>query len=300
MMEQDSVDENALNVSGEIQLPEIYPEDDRAEDMPTMRAEIVYPKPAYSISLMTKEDSREVSLTSTANDTESDEQHLDAQSDISDTFSVASSIRSFKKHDYKKLVTMVTKLKQDNFALTEALDHARASDIAMLKTKLRGAHADMMRLKQNNAELKERIQVLEDKLFKILSDQVDNKEDDDSSNAALTGAASISDVIRQKMKQKQSSQVQLGVNTVDQQRSKEDDPSTTSPEMIESIVIPPLGGNNRLTNSVKASYVALQNRCKYLENLRISYEKTMQMLQVSKVGLYMSSMTNYIALNVPY
>jgi len=72
-------------------------------------------------------------------------------------------------NDARKAIQKMNKLKEENALLKEALEMANATDITTLKSKLRGSHADLVRLRQNNSELKDRIQILEGRLFSALS-----------------------------------------------------------------------------------------------------------------------------------
>lgn len=173
------------------------------------------------------------------------------------------------------------KLKQENDALREALEQARAADIALLKTRLRAAQADIIHYKQLNSELKGRIQTLEEKLFKILSDQYER--DTDSS----TSGGSVSQMLKEKLRQKNLAS-QLGFphhslhnshgSEVDSQVHNEiedtDDPHQRSNSQGST-------HNVKLTDGVKASYVTLQNRCRHFESLSASCEKKIKMLEVS-------------------
>lgn len=88
------------------------------------------------------------------------------QSVYSDSLSISN--KSTKSKDFKKSLFKINKLKEENAALHELLSKANASDIAMLKSKLRSTNADIVRLRQTNSDLKDKIQILESKLFESL------------------------------------------------------------------------------------------------------------------------------------
>jgi hypothetical protein len=174
---------------------------------------------------------------------------------------------------------MIQKLKQENEALKDALEQARAADVAMLKTRLRAVQADLLHYKQLNTELKERIQTLEEKFFKALSDQYERGDD------STVATKSISQTLKERLKQKQLAS-QLGFPHHEQQQYAGDILSQSSyfaeEEPPESL--PKTGGiyqGVKLTDGVKASYLALQNRCRHLESLNASYEKTVKLMQVN-------------------
>eukprot|EP01031_Cornospumella_fuschlensis_P032961 gene32961-39864_t len=100
--------------------------------------------------------------------TESDDLN-DNLSVISDSFSLAS--KTLRKHDLKKISAVIQKLKQENAALRDTLSKMKATDVAMLKNRLRGAQSDSLRLKQVNTEMKERVQLLEERIFALLAEQ---------------------------------------------------------------------------------------------------------------------------------
>ncbi len=85
---------------------------------------------------------------------------LDNQSIMSDLLSA-----NGKSIKLKKFTNLINKLKNENAMLRDLLEKANAVDIATLRTKLRGSNADLSKLRQHNAELKDRVQTLEAKLF---------------------------------------------------------------------------------------------------------------------------------------
>jgi hypothetical protein len=93
----------------------------------------------------------------------------DTQSVYSDIISATGKSSRVSINDAKRTVYKMNKLKEENLLLRESLEKANATDITTLMAKLRGCNADIVRLRQNNAELKDRIQVLEGRLFNALS-----------------------------------------------------------------------------------------------------------------------------------
>jgi hypothetical protein len=122
-----------------------------------MSANYKHSIPVYSDESNSTEHDVTVSLSGT-------DEFNDTHSIFSETGSKASRL-----NDSRKGLQKINKLKEENAMLKESLEKANASDITMLKSKLRGSHADLVRLRQNNSELKDRIQILEGRLFSALS-----------------------------------------------------------------------------------------------------------------------------------
>lgn len=165
-----------------------------------------------------------------------------------DTASVSS--RPSKHMDTKKTVYKLNRLKEENLLLKESLEKANATDITMLKAKLRGSNADLVRLRQNNAELKDRIQVLEGRLFSALSSQstVSRK-----AHEIPTKSVSFAD----------------------------DDKGSASVPIVT--VEPVILKVDKLNDGDRAHYMdmikSLQSRCKHLARLIQSYETKINLLQ---------------------
>jgi hypothetical protein len=140
----------------------------------------------------------------------------------------------------------MNKLKEENMLLKEALEKANASDITMLKSKLRGSHADLVRLRQNNSELKDRIQILEGRLFSALSLQT-------TKNSNIIDNA--------------------------QDTTKSLDLPTTNTSTVDGTTIL----DSRFTSSERAHLMdmvkSLQTRCKHLARLVQSYESKISIMQ---------------------
>lgn len=168
----------------------------------------------------------------------------DTHSIFSDSMSLAS--KASKLNDAKKSVHKINKLKEENALLREALEKANASDVTMLKSKLRGSNADLVRLRQNNMELKDRIQVLEGRLFNALSLQSTRGKGVPGGNDEASSGQ----------------------------------PLPTLPEFYTNTS---QSLDNKFTSSERAHLMdmikSLQSRCKHLARLVQSYETKMSVLQ---------------------
>lgn len=181
----------------------------------------------------------------------------DTHSVFSETASVTS--RSSKHLDAKKTLYKLNKLKEENIVLKESLEKANATDITMLKAKLRGSNADLVRLRQNNSELKDRIQVLEGRLFSALSAQTIS-----SRKVAEVPVKSVS--------------------FADDDRGSAATPVITMEEAPVPVPkVEKMSDHDRghLMDMIKS----LQSRCKHLARLVQSYETKIGILQESKDSL---------------
>ena len=178
---------------------------------------------------------------------------LSGTDELNDTHSVFSDIVSTtskhsKLNDAKKLLHKMNKMKGENLLLKDALEKANASDITMLKTRLRGVNADLVRVRQNNSELKDRIQILEGRLFNALSSQ--------------TSKISSS------------------------KTDHEGEPSSTLPVNVVSVperATSPIQYDSKFTSSERANLMdmirSLQSRNKHLARLVQSYETKINAMQ---------------------
>jgi hypothetical protein len=114
----------------------------------------------------------------------------DNQSIISDAQSINS------RNSLKKALSTISKLKRENSALHEALIKANAMDLVLLSTKLRGSHADLVRCKQTMSEMRDRIQVLEEKLFSALHSSQKHSTSIDIDSRAQSVKFELSDADR--------------------------------------------------------------------------------------------------------
>jgi hypothetical protein len=192
------------------------------------------PKPITSDESNSTEHDVTVSLSGT-------DDNNDGNTVFSDSISLASKVS--KVHDTKRSLHKMAKLKEENMLLKEALEKANASDITMLNSKLRGAHADLVRLRQNNMELKDRIQVLEGRLFSALSSQ--------TPSTGSSGTPSTS----------------TEPDAIEQRTIQPTDSKFTSSERVH------------LMDIIKS----LQSRCKHLSRLTQSYESKIAQLESDRV-----------------
>lgn len=209
---------------------------------------------------------------SSVTETESDELN-DNQSIFSDSLSISN--RSIKKSE-RKLLMALQKLKQENITLRDNLESARANDVTILKTKLRGAHADIVRLKTNNSELKDRVQILEEKLFKSLS--VSANETDDGGTTKLSATEKL------RLRAQKMHQSSLTSTNPENGSDPNASTSTNSNDPISTIYVK----DEQVTDSTaqfSETYLHLVQRCKHLEKLQRAYEKKMTIMQVRKFNL---------------
>lgn len=101
---------------------------------------------------------------------------IDNDSVYSDIASVSS--RHSKTPDVKQYIRLLAKLKNENMLLRESLEKTNLTDIVTLKTALRGSKSDIIQLRQYNSELKDRVQILEQRLFDALAN-LTSKEGND-------------------------------------------------------------------------------------------------------------------------
>jgi DNA-binding transcriptional MerR regulator len=189
----------------------------------------------------------------------------------------------------EKLLSVLKKLKKENFSLKESLEQAQVNDLTLLKTKLRGTNADLMRYKLVNAELKEKIQSLEDRITNLLDeDKVPERGE------KLT----VVDLISQKLKQKkaldqfqQQNQPQPSddgeggafknrdiIPSPSQNKNGSSDPAFSSPGLPPSLSI---------NEGEKQSHYSLLTKCRHYEKLLKVYEKNMAVMQVNLLYFYL-------------
>jgi hypothetical protein len=197
--------------------------------------------------------------------TESESDGFNDNASVSDTLSFSS--RAIKKVDFKKIAASMHRLKQENAALRDSLTRMNATDVALLRVKLRGANADMQQLKQLNSQLKERVQILEEKLVYIASEQSDSR-------------VSAQERIRIRLQQAQT-------------RSKQSEAKSSERSMNRS------SGDdiNLITNHLPSSSADMsameqqvrqwQRKHRHAEKLLQSYEVRMQLMQVHCIMLYL-------------
>jgi hypothetical protein len=220
---------------------------------------------------------------SSVTETESDEFN-DNQSIFSDSLSISN--RSVKKSE-RKLLMALQKLKQENITLRENLESARANDVTILKTKLRGANADIVRLKTNNSELKDRVQILEEKLFKALS--ISATEIDEGGTAKLSATEKL------RLRAQKLHQPPTNADTTNEKNA----PSINTNESVPIYVKEEPGTMNQasdVTAQFSETYLHLVQRCKHLEKLQRAYEKRMSIMQVRAMLCTCVDYSNYIVL----
>ena len=218
-----------LNIQGELNV---------------MSSSFKHPLPINSDESNSTEHDATVSLSGT-----------DEINDNQSVFSDAGS-RASRSNDTRKALHKMNKLKEENALLREALEKANATDITTLKSKLRGSHADLVRLRQNNSELKDRIQILEGRLFSALS----------MTSTAVKNTHDISTT---------SDTDRENVNAIE-----------SDPMLSTNLLEPPQ--KERFTNGDRAHLMdmirSLQSRCKHLARLVQSYETKMSVLQAEVDG----------------
>ena len=197
----------------------------------------------------------------------------DQQSIISDSISVASNnhqLQHSKKADYKKMIMKLNRLKEENAVLREHLEKAKAQDVATLRAQLRGANVDLLRYKQLNAELKERIQSVEAKLFTALGllGEVNNKK---SVTSGATSAIDVPHSIDDEFQDAKDGSVDASVSVAAKHIHASD---------IDDLVERSRSNlaKQRVLSS-KALTKSLQSQCSHLQRLTASYEKRIQAMQ---------------------
>eukprot|EP00981_Chlorochromonas_danica_P002133 scaffold424_cov165-Ochromonas_danica.AAC.33 len=176
-----------------------------------------------------------------------------------------------------KLLAMAKRLKQENVLLRESLEKAKASDVAVLRTKLRAAQADLQRLREINADLRERNEVLEDRLAKVLSDQMQQQQTGAGSSAGK--ATDVRTKLAQALKRQRHSTLtstseksvgQVAV-VVEQQQGEEGEEEEEEGMKASS--------SNGTLESEEQTIVKLQRRLRHTESLLKAYEVKINMLE---------------------
>lgn len=199
----------------------------------------------------------------------------DQQSIISDSISVTSNNRHLlqhsKKADYKKVIMKLNRLKEENAVLREHLEKAKAQDVATLRAQLRGANVDLMRYRQLNAELKDRIQSVEARLFTALGSlgEVNSKK---SYTRGVSPAIDVSQsIIDDEFHDAKDGSVDASVSVAAEyihERDIYDLVERSRSNVAKQRVL----SSNALTKS-------LQSKCTHLQRLTTSYEKRIQAMQ---------------------
>eukprot|EP01033_Poteriospumella_lacustris_P007166 gene7166-5158_t len=198
---------------------------------------------------------------------------LDNESVISEAISQLS-IRSFKRQDGKKLLGTIQRLKQENISLREALNSTNVLDLATMRNKLRGANADLVRVRQTNSELREKIQTLEKKIFEMVTAARNTPSPSAPVDSGIPAPVSIQSV-KDKLKFLKRSQM-----------------AQENAAAVESTATPPPEGTSSTENTSKsplsetdsksvpyAEYLKLLSRNRHLERLSQSLEKRVSILQ---------------------
>lgn len=140
------------------------------DDDSAIAASAVESQKALDTADMSKASEQDATVSVSASGSERDDFVDDSQSVTSDAFSTQSKV-SARLHSSKQLAYKVNKLKEENALLRKNLEKFNTTDITALRTKLRISTVDVTRLKQHNAELRDRVQILESRLFSALQNQ---------------------------------------------------------------------------------------------------------------------------------
>lgn len=200
---------------------------------------------------------------------------LDNESVVSDAISQLS-IRSFKRQDGKKLLGTIQRLKQENISLREALNSTNVLDLATMRNKLRGANADLVRVRQTNSELREKIQTLEKKIFEMVTAARNTPSPSAPVDSGIPAPVSIQSV---KEKLKFLKRSQMAQENAAAAESTSTPPAAEGTSSTENTSKSPLLETD--SKSVPyAEYLKLFNRNRHLERLSQSLEKRVSILQV--------------------
>jgi hypothetical protein len=226
-------------------------------------------------------------------ETGSDEFFEENQSVASEAISQLSTRSVKRHHDVKKLLVTIQRLRQENLSLRDALDSSHILDLATLKNKLRGANADLIRLRQTNGELKERIQVLEKKIFDMVTAERSKSENvpilNDPKPASLLSVKEKLKFLKRSQIAKESAQtveepnVKVNSNVISEEHSTD---ANGQDNCIDDHF--PSGYNSLVTLQPPSSmgtisykdYVAMYNKGRHFERLARSLERRMEILQV--------------------
>lgn len=221
------------------------------------------------------------------------EDFFDNHSVVSDAVSQLSS-RSYKRHDLKKIMGTIQRLKQENLSLRDALESTNMLDLAILKNKLRGANADLIRVRQTNAELKDRVQVLEKKIFEMVTTSREKQVTSTTEIQASvdTKPASLQ-TVKEKLKFMKRAQIAEGQKS---EATAADNILNTSTETKQSI---PVATSNNIESEIDSEspvsirkvssaagtvsysdYALVFSRCRHFERLAQSLERRIEIMQV--------------------
>jgi sulfite reductase alpha subunit-like flavoprotein len=180
----------------------------------------------------------------------------------------------------EKLLHSMKKLKKENASLKEMLEHAKVNDITLLRTKLRGANADILRFKQVNTELKERIQSLEAKLFHLLSESDVPPLENSQNEERKSIFSEISEKFKQMKETKQQNvpSSSSSSNQVKNGSSNTSNPSINYPIQYDKSTVQTIVNNEE---SEPISKQTLLSKCKHYEKLIKVYEKNLSVMQVN-------------------
>ena len=179
----------------------------------------------------------------------------DNQSAISDLHSINTK-STIKANSLKKLSIIVNKLRNENLLLKNGLEKVNSLDSITLSTKLRIANSDINKLKQHNTDLKDRVQVLEEKLFETLH-----------ANNIYLKLLNFHDISI-------NEELLLNKSKIISKQNEIITPKPTGNETIIKRVVP--------TNTTIKS---LESKCNHLSRLVSSYEKRILLMQVFTISI---------------
>jgi predicted nuclease with TOPRIM domain len=123
-----------------------------------------------------------------------EEDDISVVSDLRTGVSVKSGMRN---SEMRKAMNIINSLKSEKIMLQNALERVNVEDITLLKTKLRQSNIEINTLKQRNTELKDRVQILEEKLFYALKDQTKSSVTVSSTVSAKETKEDVAKVVQQ-------------------------------------------------------------------------------------------------------
>ena len=172
----------------------------------------------------------------------------------------------------KKHAQIVQKLKVEIASLQEQLNESTYTDVQTIQTKLRTTMLEMQKIKEHNGEMRDRVQSLEDRLYKTLQREIVLKDELSKEKAKVSSSSPLSS---------SSSGVKIKTESDNQGDDKLNQLNTNASDGIASIEylkaeVTTLKNESNGFRSAKD----WQRRCLHLERLVSAYEERIKVLEV--------------------
>lgn len=220
------------------------------------------------------------------NDSVNDDSYNDNSSVVSDIQTITSHRSNMKPATKAKSTATIQKLKHEIFILKECLEKANSTDITMLQTKVRGYQTDMQRLRQHNSELKDRVQLLEQRVFDLSKNMKPRANANANSDNSTKNELNTShEVMLETIYQHNTGGFGEKTANTNTNPSTNEDVQLTTSTVSEDFNPSNYHLNNNTTKVTtgthKLQFKSLLSRCQHLTRLNTAYETKVAMLQVS-------------------